>query len=116
MFPTNKNRRYGQQLMGSIQIFPLAEKCFVQSYLKRARQCLRKLAILRLWTLLLISHVISVRRNVPLLPCAEVLLILSTNQQCFTQIATVILALLFISPLIFSPEGSFLVEDLRGFS
>jgi len=54
MSPTNKRRRYGKQLMGSIQIFPLVEKCYVQSYLKRSRQWLRKLAILGLWTLLLI--------------------------------------------------------------
>ena len=92
------------------------KKCYVQSYLKPARQWLRKLAILRLWTLLLISHVFSVRKIFPLLPCTEMFLILSMNQQCFTKIATVILALLFTRPLIFSPGCIFLVENLRDFS
>jgi len=48
MFPNNKHFRYGEQLMGFIQVFPLAEKLYVQSYLNPGRQWLMKLATLRL--------------------------------------------------------------------
>ena len=94
--------------MGSIQIFPLAEKCSVQSYLNRTRQGLTGTSAFN--TFAYQSRTFRTE-NFPLFPYADKLLLLSMNQQCFTQIATVKLALLFIGPLIFSPEGSFLIEE-----